>query len=110
MWKAIRKNKSYDKRRLKIYYNDELINTVRPFYHWYVYSVNFNDELTRMRCRIKVLENLYWLVGEDCTYEEWEKIIERLDSGRGVEDKSENTSQFYNISEKLTALESFNNV
>lgn len=109
MWKVVRKNKSYDKRCLKIYYNGKLINTVIPFYSWYFYSDNFNDELTRMCCRIKVLENLYWLVGQDCTYEEWEKIIEKLDSGRGVEGKTEKYSQFFNIDEKLTALESFNN-
>ncbi len=107
MWKVVRKNKSYDKRCLKIYYYDKLINTVIPFYSWYVYSVNFSDELTRIWCRTKILENLYWLVGQDCTYEEWGKIIERLDSGRGVEGKSENSSQFLNINEKLIALESF---
>ena len=46
MWKIVKKNKSYNKRCLKIYYNGKLINTVIPFYSWYIYSVNFNDDLT----------------------------------------------------------------
>ena len=111
--KVQRKNKSYDKRKLVIYdNNDKKIVEVTPWGGWFCWSNSFlykTDPDSWKLCRLEVLKNLYWLVGKDCTYEEWEKIIEKLDSGRGVEGKSENVSQFFNIDEKLTALESFNN-
>lgn len=109
--RVVRKNKSYNKRYLKIYdNNDKPVNSIFPFYSWFFYCVNPKDELTRMSCRMAALKNLYWLIGQDCDYDEWVKTIEKLDSGRGVEGKeANNTSQFFNNAEKWTALESFNN-
>ena len=109
--RVVRKNKSYNKRYLKIYdNNDKPVNSIFPFYSWFFYSVNPKDEPTRMSCRMAALKNLYWLIGQDCDYDEWVKTIEKLDSGRGVEGKeANNTSQFFNNAEKWTALESFNN-
>ena len=111
MWKIVRKNKTYSRRYLKIYYDGKLINTVFPYGGWYANTIIIVDELTRMCCRIKILENLYWLIGGGCDYDEWQKHIEYLDNGKGVSGKSANnkTSQFFNDTEKLTALESFNN-
>lgn len=108
MWEVVKKNKKYNKRYLKIYYDGKLVNSVFPFYNWFFYDINFDDELTRICCRKKVLENLYWLIGKDCNYEDWKNIIEKLDIGRGVEGKkANNISQFFNMEEKLIALESF---
>lgn len=59
MWKIVRKNKAYNKRYLKIYYDSKLINSIYPFYNWFFYGTKPEDEISRMSCRIKALENLY---------------------------------------------------
>lgn len=112
MWEIKRKNKKYDKRYLMIYYNNKLINYVYPFYSWYSSLTSFSNETMRLSCRMKILENLYWLVGKDCDYETWIKCIEKLDRGHvegGVGGQLIPQSVFYNEDEKLVAIKSFNN-
>lgn len=112
MWKVVRKNKSYDKRKLVIYdNNDKKIVEATPWGGWFCWSNNLyktDPDIWKM-CRLEVLKNLYWLIGKDCDEFEWNCHIEKLDSGSGVDGKTEKYSQFFNIDEKLTALESFNN-
>jgi hypothetical protein len=110
MLKVVRKNKSYDKRRLKIYYHDKLINTVEPWGGWFCWEKKFENLMMHSACRRKVLENLYWLVGKDCDITEWSNRIDRWDSGRGVDGKTNKESVFFNLDDKITALESFNNI
>lgn len=113
MWKVVRKNKSYDKRKLVIYdNNDKKIVEVEPWGGWFCWSNSFlykTDPDSWKLCRLEVLKNLYWLIGKDCDEFEWNQRIEHLDSGLGVDGKTEKYSQFFNIDEKIAALESFNN-
>lgn len=109
MWKIVRKNKSYDKRCIKIYYHDNLINTAIPWGGWFSWEKNFENIMMHCGCRSKVLENLYWLIGRDCDIVEWSNHIDKWDRGTGVDGKTNKESIFFNIDEKLTALESFNN-
>lgn len=116
MWKVVKKNKSYDKRMLKIYYNDKLLTNVYPFGGWFGYTHYNPNNSDYMCCRIKVIENLYWLLGEGCSYEDWVKRVEKWDKGKGIygvplaTGQTVYPSQFHNIDEKYSALESFNNV
>lgn len=112
MWKVVRKNKSYHKRKLVIYDNDKKIVEVEPWGGWFSWSnsspYKTGPDYWRI-CRLEVLKNLYWLIGKDCDEFEWDRRIEHWDEGKGVDGKTEKYSQFFNIDEKLTALESFNN-
>lgn len=107
MLKVVRKNKSYDKRRLKIYYHDKLINTAEPWGGWFCWDKNFENLMMHATCRRKVLENLYWLVGRDCDIGEWLNRIDRWDRGTGIDGKPNKESAFFNTEDKQTALESF---
>lgn len=109
-FKVVRKNKSYDKRRLKIYYHDKLINTVEPCFGWFCWEKKFENLMMHAACRCKVLENLYWLVGRDCDIGEWLNRIDRWDRGTGIDGKTNKESAFFNTEDKQIALESFNNI
>lgn len=108
MYKVVKRNKSYDKRKLVIYDdNDNKIVEVEPWGGWFCWSNRFDKNYALVR--MEVLKNLYWLIGKDCDEFEWNQHIEHLDSGLGVDGKTEKYSQFFNIDEKIAALESFNN-
>ena len=108
MYKVVRKNKSYDKRKLVIYDdNDNKIVEVEPWGGWFCWSKRFDKNYALVR--MEVLKNLYWLVGRDCDDFTWSMRIDKWDSGTGVDGKTEKYSQFFNIDEKIAALESFNN-
>ena len=112
MYKVIRKNKSYDKRKLVIYDNDNKIVEVEPWGGWFCWSSPFLyrlDEDTIKGLRLQVLKNLYWLVGRDCDKEEWENRIEHWDEGKGVDGKTNKVSQFNTACEKIAARVSFDN-
>lgn len=109
MWEVVRKNKSYDKRRLKIYYHDKLINTAIPWGGWFSWEQNFENIMMHYWCRCKVLENLYWLIGEDCDEFTWFMQIDKWDKGTGVDGKTNKESIFFNVDEKNQARLSFEN-
>lgn len=108
-YKVVRRNKSYDKRKLVFYENKKKVAEAYPWGGWYAWNNTFADELTRVNCRHYVLKNLYWLIGRECDKDEWEYHIKNLDSGKGVDGKTDKLSMFFNEDEKLTALESFEN-
>lgn len=108
-YKVVRRNKSYDKRKLAFYENKKKIAEAYPWGGWYAWNNTFVDELTRVNCRHYVLKNLYWLIGKDCDKNEWNHHIENLSRGKGVDGKIDKLSMFFNENEKLTALESFEN-
>ena len=109
MYKVVKKNKTYKKRKLVIYDdNDKRIADVTPWCGWFCWSnrIDENFELVRM----EVLKNLYWLLGQDCDEEEWERSIEKWDTGRGVMGiPLTKESQFFNEDEKLAARMSIKN-
>ncbi len=108
-YKVVRRNKSYDKRKLAFYENKKKVAEAYPWGGWYAWNNTFIDELTRVNCRHYVLKNLYWLIGKDCDKNEWNYHIENLSRGKGVDGKIDKLSMFFNEDEKLTALESFEN-
>lgn len=111
MWKVVRKNKSYDKRKLVIYNNnDKKIVEVEPWGGWFCWSNTFpykTEPDSWKICRLEVLKNLYWLIGKDCSYADWVGRIERWHKGRGVDGKTTKTSQFFDGDELRAALNSF---
>lgn len=108
MYKVVRKNKSYDKRKLVIYDdNDNKIVEVEPWGGWFCWSKRFDKNYALVR--MEVLKNLYWLVGRDCDEFEWDRRIEHWDEGMGVDGTTDKISQFHNIDEKIQARLSFDN-
>ena len=101
-----RKNKSYDKRQLVITINKKKYY-VEPCFGWY--SVSTSNLEIREIIREIVMDNLYWLLGRDCDIEDWERSINRWDSGRGIYNTpvDKPTSIFFNNEEKDRALNSF---
>ena len=81
-----------------------------PWCGWFCWEKKFENLMMHSVCRRKVLENLYWLVGRDCDIAEWSNRIDNWDRGRGVDGKTNKESVFFNIDDKITALESFNNI
>lgn len=109
MYKVVRKNKSYDKRKLVIYDdNDNKIVEVEPWGGWFCWSKRL-DDTTHVIARMEVLKNLYWLVGRDCDDFEWDRRIEHWDSGKGIEGLVTKESQFFDTLELNAAKQSFNN-
>ena len=102
--------KSYKKRRLSIYDANKLIAQAYPFSGWYALSVNVKDDSLRKEIRQQIMQNLHWLLGQDCTAEEWKQCVEDWDKGKHLYnvpvDKC--NSVFFDDIEKLTALASFN--
>lgn len=101
-----RKNKSYDKRQLVITINKKKYY-VEPCFGWY--SVSTSNLEIREIIREIVMDNLYWLLGRDCDIEDWERSINRWDSGRGIYNTPVDklTSMFFNTEEKDRAFNSF---
>ena len=108
---CIRRNKTYNKRKL-VFKNskNKTIDEVTPWLGWICHSIR-PDEETRQIIRKYTLENLYWLLGQDCDKEDWEKFIWRKHQGVlydvPINDKPK--SVFFNEEEYKTALNSFNN-
>ena len=103
-YKVVRRNKSYDKRKLAFYENKNKVAEAYPWGGWYAWNNTFVNELTRVNCRHYVLKNLYWLIGRDCDKNEWNHHIENLSRGKGVDGKIDKLSMFFNEDEKLIPL------
>lgn len=109
-----RRNKNYKNRKLVIYQNE---NDKKPFCYvesysgWLCYSVH-SDKETHMKMRELVMQDLYWLLGHGCSYEDWKDSIEKWDSGLRIYnveiDKLPN-SLFCSNEEKQIALDSYHN-
>lgn len=110
MFDVKRKNKNPKKRKLSFYINRKLFTEIYPFNGWFAFSTVVYDKNNLIEIRKEVIDNLYWLLGEDCTIDEWQGRIERYDNGRGVSGvKSNLTSLFLSNEEKSNALNSFYN-
>lgn len=68
MWKVVRKNKKYDKRKLVVYKDNKKITEAYPFDGWYAMSEWIEDEEVRTTCRSLILSELHWLLGKDCDF------------------------------------------
>ena len=108
---VVRKNKTYNKRILKIYSDKKLISAAVPCMGWFGWTHGFSNETDRICCRREVLKNLYWLLGQDCDKETWIKRVDKWDNGRGISNVPANCkSLFFNDDDRLTAIESFDNI
>lgn len=108
MYKVLRKNKSYDKRKLVIYdEKDKKIVEVTGFWGWICWSKSLDLETFKV-IRLDVMKNLYWLLGHDCDKEDWLKSIEKWDKGFHYGPQQDSpTSKFFNEVEKELAINSF---
>ena len=102
-------NKSYDKRKISVTI-DKKKYYIEPCWGWY--SVNTTDLEIRGILRKIAIDNLYWLLGRDCDFEDWKHEIDKWDSGKGIYNTpiEKPSSIFFNTKEKETALNSFNNI
>jgi hypothetical protein len=104
---VIKKNKRYNNRRLIIYEGEKIINEVSPFFGWYCWKHNITPDMHK-KARVLIMENLYWLLGKDCSFEEWQYSINHWNEGKGISGVSSNfQSVFFNDEEKDIALNSF---
>lgn len=117
MLKVVRKNKRFANRKLMIYDGDNKIAEVEPncTYSWWYARANTSIprqvfiEQYYKEFRVKIMENLYWLLGRGCDKKTWAESIEHWNSGRGVSGVSADTkSMFHNIYELGIAIDSFN--
>ena len=110
MLTVIKRNKTYKNRKLVIYDGKKKVTEVIPFWGWYSFSCHLNIEL-HDKCRALVMENLYWLLGRDCEWEDWVDSIEAWDKGRHIYNVAIDKlpeSMFFE-GEKEIALNSFYN-
>lgn len=109
MLTVVKRNKNYKARKLVIYDDNKRITYVEPFWGWYSFSENLHE--LHKPCRALVMENLYWLLGRDCEWEDWVKSIEAWDKGKhvyGITVDKLPESMFFE-GEKEIALNSFYN-
>lgn len=105
-------NKTYNKRVLQIKSGKKVIDRITPFFGWYSHGINIKkyEESIIKEIRKLTMENLYWLLGRDCDFEDWTYSIEHWDKGKGVNGlSSNNESMFFSEQEKQIALNSFYN-
>lgn len=110
MLTAIKRNKTYKNRKLVIYDENKKITEVIPFCGWYSFDTKLTINLNK-QCRVLIMENLYWLLGHDCDFEDWNDSIEAWDNGKhiyGVPIDKLPESMFFE-GEKEIALKSFYN-
>lgn len=113
---CVKRNKTYKNRKLVIYDGKKQIGFVTPWMGWY--GINLKVPISTVNLgegseiRGLFMENLYWLLGHDCTIEEWNESIEAWDTGKHIYgvpvDKL--SSLFFSEEEKEKAFNSFYNV
>ena len=116
MYTVIKRNKNFKKRRLIIYDGKKKIAEASPFFGWYAREMFIHTEGNQTildEIRKCIIDNLYWLLGHECCYDDWEQHVEDWDKGKYVYnvsiDKLKN-GMFFNEEEKERAKKSFNNI
>lgn len=112
MLTIIKRNKTYKNRKLVIYDGNKQIAFATHLMGWYginlkvpISTVNLGEgsEIRRL-----LMENLYWLLGCDCGFEEWNESIEAWDKGKHVYGVPvDKLSSMFFEGEKEVALNSF---
>ena len=116
MYTVIKRNKKFKKRRLVIYDGKKKIAEASPFFGWYSREMFVHPEGNQSildEIRKCIIDNLYWLLGHECCYDDWEQSVEDWDKGKHVYNVSMDklkTGMFFNEEEKERAKKSFNNI
>ena len=106
----VKRNKNPKNRKIILYDGKKLIASVSPGQGWYACTMPI-DEDTRKKIRTIIMENLYWLLGCDRDFYEWEKTIEGWNTGKHIYGVSTDISSlFFSNDEKESALNSFYNI
>lgn len=110
MLRFIKKNKTFKKRKLVFYQDKKRVCDVTPWWGWY--SINQSVDIkTHKEIRNLVLNNLYWLLGHDCDFDEWKNSVDAWNQGKHIYgvpvDKL--SSMFFSEEEMNVALNSFYN-
>lgn len=110
MLKLVRRNKTYKSRKLVIYDEKKKVAEVIPFWGWFAFNSHLISQDLYYKCRALIMENLYWLLGHDCDFEDWTDSIKAWDTGRHIYGVSvDKLSSMFFEGEKEIALNSFNN-
>lgn len=110
MLTVVKRNKTYKNRKLVIYNGKKKITEVIPFWGWYSFNCYLNHDL-HDQCRALIMKNLYWLLGHDCDFDDWNDSIEAWDKGRHIYNVAidELPESVFFKGEKEVALNSFYN-
>lgn len=110
MLTLVKRNKTYKNRKFVIYDGKKKITEVIPFWGWYSFNCYLNHDL-HDQCRALIMKNLYWLLGHDCDFEDWNDSIEAWDKGRHIYNVAidELPESVFFEGEKEVALNSFYN-
>ena len=105
-----KRNKNPKNRKINFYVGRKLIASAIPYHGWYACPIH-TDENIQTEIRNTVMNNLYWLLGCDCDFYEWKKIIEDWNIGKHIFGTISNVkSLFFSDEEKESALNSFYNI
>jgi hypothetical protein len=106
-----RKNKLPKSRKFSVYKDGKRIGEVIRYQDWICIDLGtLRGYHTTVRSL--VMRDLYWLIGDDCDADEWNRRIERLDNGTFEFDVPIGTrpnSVFANIIQREIARNSINN-
>lgn len=81
MFKVVRKHKNPKARKLAIYdESNKIVTYAIPCWGWYSFTTRLEPELHK-KCRCLVIENFYWLIGNNCDFDDWKESIEKWDKG-----------------------------
>lgn len=108
---VVKRNKTYKNRKLAIYHKNKNIAYIIPWSGWYAMSTCIKHEDIRARIRACVMDNLYWLLGRDCDYDEWKATIDQWNTGKHIYGVAIDSisSLFFNDEEMNLALNSYYN-
>lgn len=106
-----RKNKVPKNRKFSIYKDNKRIGEVIRYQDWICIDLGTHRDY-HTTVRSLVMRDLYWLIGDECDADEWNRRIERLDNGKidyDVPIKKRPNSLFYNITQREIARNSIYN-
>jgi hypothetical protein len=106
-----RKNKLPKSRKFSVYKDGKRIGEVIRYQDWICIDLGTHRGY-HMPVRSLVMRDLYWLIGDDCDADEWNRKIERLDNGTfefDVPTGNRLNSVFDNIIQRELARNSINN-
>ena len=106
-----RKNKLPKSRKFSVYIDGKRIGEVIRYQDWFCIDLGEHRGY-HTTVRSLVMRDLYWLIGDDCDADEWNRRIERLDNGTFEFDVPIGTrpnSAFDTIIQRELARNSINN-